>query len=157
MKVKFLDDHNIFSFYIVMKLFSSNVNLMVGKRVLQRFVLDAKQIPSNVGDKLGDHLAIRRQICRLWRQNEGSRICENYGHISTRNAVMKKPPRKKFYVTSHPVGKGINTELLKRVKESLFGVLFAIQDGDLTGTQRYWKELLLVFISDLLSSRIIEL
>ncbi|GBL73261.1 hypothetical protein AVEN_159311-1 [Araneus ventricosus] len=65
--------------------------LLVGKRVLQRSLLDIRGGKANapaLGDKLGDHLATRQQFCRLWRQTECSRKWSNYVPISIRNRKM---------------------------------------------------------------------
>ncbi|GBN06989.1 hypothetical protein AVEN_24740-1 [Araneus ventricosus] len=48
---------------------------MVGKRDFQRFLLDAGEAQDNAA-------------CP-WRQNEGSRQCENYDPISIRNRDME--------------------------------------------------------------------
>ncbi|GBM11557.1 hypothetical protein AVEN_101849-1 [Araneus ventricosus] len=88
---------------------------MAGKRVLQRFSLEAN--PMNP----------------TWQQNEVSRKCKNCGLISTRNGELSRL----FYVTSRPVGKAISTEELKRVNQSLFGVLSTVQAGELIDTECY--------------------
>ncbi|GBM99026.1 hypothetical protein AVEN_141123-1 [Araneus ventricosus] len=77
---------------------------MVGKNDLQRFLLD-------VGGS-------RDNDSQPWGQNEGSQKHKNYGSISIRNQNMEILVRK-FHVASHPVGKGINTEVLKGIMISL--------------------------------------
>ncbi|GBM08764.1 hypothetical protein AVEN_966-1 [Araneus ventricosus] len=99
-------------------LFARCVSLMAGKRVLQRFFTDGQANKP-------------RQWQPFWRQNEGSR---------TRDimvlSLLETEPSSEFYMTTHPVRKGITTKLLER-GISLFGVFTAVQADKLIYAERY--------------------
>ncbi|GBM40269.1 hypothetical protein AVEN_248291-1, partial [Araneus ventricosus] len=61
-----------------------------------------------------DHLA-------AWRQNEDTRIFENYGPISQRNRVLDFS--RNFHVTSRPVRRAINTGRLEGEEVSFWSLV----------------------------------
>ncbi|GBN63467.1 hypothetical protein AVEN_102193-1 [Araneus ventricosus] len=88
---------------------------MAGKRVCQRFLLEAKPIKPVLGDFGGKMTFL-----------ENARIM-TYLYYARRYGE----PSREFIVTSCPFRKAINTELFRRVNQSLFGILPAVQAGEL--------------------------
>ncbi|GBO42305.1 hypothetical protein AVEN_124269-1 [Araneus ventricosus] len=82
-----------------------------GKMVLQKFLLEAKPMNPDLGDKM--------------------KLLENARIMTPSNARITErrygKPSREFYMTSCPVGEAINAKLLKRVNQYLFGLLSAAQ------------------------------